>query len=83
MTASMTRVGVSISDMGGKSTNLRMLAVLVLMAQMGSWVPAQCMELSVFDAIFTRMGASDNINKGIASFDLFQLLDSSRCHTST
>lgn len=52
------------ADMGGKSTNLRMLSLLVVMAQLGSWVPARAMRLGAFDAIYARMGAADNIGQG-------------------
>ena len=54
--------------MGGKSTYLRMAAMLVLMAQMGSFVPAESMRLGLVDRIYTRIGASDNVARGRSTF---------------
>ena len=50
--------------MGGKSTFLRQAALLVILAQMGSFVPAQFMKFPLADRIFTRIGASDNLARG-------------------
>ncbi|MFH4977385.1 hypothetical protein AB6A40_004094 [Gnathostoma spinigerum] len=55
-------------NMGGKSTIMRQVAVLVVLAQMGSLVPAQEMALSPVDRIFTRIGASDRISAGQSTF---------------
>ena len=55
-------------NMGGKSTFLRMAAVLVVMAQAGSFVPAELMRFGVVDRIFTRIGASDYLSKGQSTF---------------
>jgi DNA mismatch repair protein MutS len=55
-------------NMGGKSTYLRQAALIVLMAQMGSFVPAQQARLPVIDRIFTRIGASDNLARGRSTF---------------
>jgi len=55
-------------NMGGKSTYLRQAALLVVMAQMGSYVPAQQARLPVIDRIFTRIGASDNLARGRSTF---------------
>ena len=55
-------------NMGGKSTFLRQNALLVIMAQMGSFVPAQLFRFPVFDRIFTRIGASDNLARGRSTF---------------
>ncbi|MDR0297557.1 MAG: DNA mismatch repair protein MutS [Streptococcaceae bacterium] len=55
-------------NMSGKSTYMRQLAQIVVMAQMGSFVAAQTAELPLFDAIFTRIGASDNLIGGESTF---------------
>ena len=55
-------------NMGGKSTYLRMAALLVVMAQAGSFVPAASMHLGLVDRIFTRIGASDNVGRGRSTF---------------
>jgi len=55
-------------NMGGKSTYLRQAALIALMGQMGSFVPAQRAKLPIFDRIFTRIGASDNLALGRSTF---------------
>jgi DNA mismatch repair protein MutS len=55
-------------NMGGKSTYLRQAAMLVLLAQMGSFVPAQSLRLGLVDRIYTRIGASDNVARGRSTF---------------
>jgi DNA mismatch repair protein MutS len=55
-------------NMGGKSTYLRQAALIVLMAQMGSYVPARQAKLPLTDRIFTRIGASDNLARGRSTF---------------
>jgi DNA mismatch repair protein MutS len=55
-------------NMGGKSTYLRQAALLVIMAQMGSYVPAKSMRLGIVDRIYTRIGASDNVARGRSTF---------------
>jgi len=55
-------------NMSGKSAMLRQTALIVLMAQMGSFVPADSAELGITDKVFTRVGASDNITSGESTF---------------
>jgi len=55
-------------NMGGKSTFLRQAALLVIFAQMGSFVPARLMRFPIVDRIFTRIGASDNLTRGRSTF---------------
>jgi DNA mismatch repair protein MutS len=55
-------------NMGGKSTYLRQAAMLVLMAQMGSFVPAESLRYGLVDRIYTRIGASDNVSRGRSTF---------------
>lgn len=55
-------------NMGGKSTILRQVALICLMAQMGSFVPAQSATLGIVDRLFSRVGASDNLPQGQSTF---------------
>ena len=55
-------------NMSGKSAILRQTALIVLLAQMGSFVPAESVKMGVIDKIFTRVGASDNISMGESTF---------------
>jgi DNA mismatch repair protein MutS len=55
-------------NMSGKSTYIRMAAIIQLMAQIGSYVPAREATISIADRIFTRIGASDNISRGESTF---------------
>ncbi|MGT2753820.1 DNA mismatch repair protein MutS [Streptococcus ovis] len=55
-------------NMSGKSTYMRQLAMIVIMAQMGAYVPADAATLPIFDAIFTRIGAADDLVSGQSTF---------------
>lgn len=55
-------------NMAGKSALLRQTALIVLMAQMGSFVPAETASLGIVDKVFTRVGASDNLSRGESTF---------------
>src|SRR5207244_11759666 len=55
-------------NMAGKSTYLRQIALIVLMAQMGGFVPAKSAAIGLVDRIFTRIGAADNLVEGHSTF---------------
>lgn len=55
-------------NMSGKSTYMRQVALIILMSQIGSFVPASSCDISISDALFTRIGASDNLAKGESTF---------------
>ena len=64
-------------NMSGKSTYMRQLAIIVIMAQMGSYVPAQSASLPIFDAIFTRIGAADDLVSGQSTF-MVEMMEANR-----
>lgn len=55
-------------NMGGKSTFSRTIGLSVILAQIGCWVPASKCHMSVFDGVYTRMGASDELSAGRSTF---------------
>uniref|UniRef100_A0AAR2LEJ8 DNA mismatch repair protein MSH3 n=1 Tax=Pygocentrus nattereri TaxID=42514 RepID=A0AAR2LEJ8_PYGNA len=63
-------------NMGGKSSYIRQVALVTIMAQLGSFVPAEEASIGIVDGIFTRMGASDNISRGRSTF-MEELLEAS------
>jgi len=70
-------------NMGGKSTYLRQAALSVILAQMGSFVPARSARLSVVDRVFTRIGASDNLARGRSTFMVEMTETAAILHTAT
>jgi DNA mismatch repair protein MutS len=70
-------------NMGGKSTYLRQTALILILAQMGSFVPARSAKLSVVDRVFTRIGASDNLARGRSTFMVEMTETAAILHTAT
>ena len=64
-------------NMAGKSTYLRQVALIILMAQMGSFVPAKGAQIGLVDRVFTRIGASDNIIMGQSTF-MVEMMETAR-----
>jgi DNA mismatch repair protein MutS len=70
-------------NMGGKSTYLRQAALIVIMAQMGSFIPARAARLGIVDRVFTRIGASDNLARGRSTFMVEMTETAAILHTAT
>ncbi|PYX36770.1 MAG: DNA mismatch repair protein MutS, partial [Acidobacteria bacterium] len=70
-------------NMGGKSTYLRQAALIVILAQMGSFVPARTARLGLVDRVFTRIGASDNLARGRSTFMVEMTETAAILHTAT
>jgi len=70
-------------NMAGKSTILRQIGLIVLLAQMGSFVPASRARIGVVDRVFTRVGASDNLVRGQSTFMVEMAETSAILHTAT
>src|SRR5580698_1212719 len=70
-------------NMGGKSTYLRQTALAVILAQMGSFVPASSVRLGIVDRVFTRIGASDNLARGRSTFMVEMTETAAILHTAT
>ena len=64
-------------NMAGKSTFLRQTAIIIIMNQIGCFVPASYAQLGIFNKIFTRIGASDNLSKGMSTF-MTEMIETSR-----
>jgi DNA mismatch repair protein MutS len=69
--------------MAGKSTYIRQVALLTLMAQIGSWVPARSAEIGLADRIFTRVGASDDLSRGQSTFMVEMNETANICNNAT
>lgn len=70
-------------NMGGKSTYLRQTALIAILAQMGSFVPARSARLAITDRVFTRIGASDNLARGRSTFMVEMTETAAILHTAT
>jgi DNA mismatch repair protein MutS len=70
-------------NMGGKSTYLRQAALIVIMAQMGSFVPARAVRMGIVDRVFTRIGAIDNLARGRSTFMVEMTETAAILHTAT
>jgi len=70
-------------NMGGKSTYLRQAALIAILAQMGSFVPARSVRMALVDRVFTRIGASDNLARGRSTFMVEMTETAAILHTAT
>ena len=70
-------------NMAGKSTYIRQVALLTLMAQIGSWLPAKSGEIGIADRIFTRVGASDDLARGQSTFMVEMNETANICNNAT
>jgi len=70
-------------NMGGKSTYLRQAAIAVILAQLGSFVPARSVRMGLVDRVFTRIGASDNLARGRSTFMVEMTETAAILHTAT
>jgi DNA mismatch repair protein MutS len=70
-------------NMAGKSTYIRQVALLVLLAQIGSWVPAKSATIGLADRIFTRVGASDDLSRGQSTFMVEMNETANICNNAT
>jgi DNA mismatch repair protein MutS len=70
-------------NMGGKSTYLRQVALLTLMAHLGSWVPARSAQVGLVDRLFCRVGASDSLMRGLSTFMVEMTETSAILHGAT
>ena len=70
-------------NMAGKSTYIRQVALLTLMAQIGSWIPAKSAEIGLADRIFTRVGASDDLSRGQSTFMVEMNETANICNNAT